>query len=442
MRSYKIIAVSIFILLFTSVLDAQKVWTLEDCINYATENNISVKRQELVAKQSQNNLNQSKYELLPDVNGFVNHNLNSGKSVNYETYSYVDEKYTNGSMGINSNLSLFNGLQQYNTIKKNELDLKSRLKDVEKAKNDLVLNIATGYMQILFNNELKNISEQELELTIEQIEKTKKLVDVGNVPKSDLLEIKAQAASERVNLTNAKNQLILSYLTLTQMLNLDSIGDFKIQIPTNLELHTNTTLNNVNSIFSEAVDFLPQIESAKYQLKSSQKNLDITKGQLSPNLSLGFVYYTRYNELSKPIFSYNEQIKENAYKQLTLSLNIPIFNKMHTKNNINNAKINVLDAQLNLALSKQELYKEIQQARTEAIAAFEKYQANVDAVKSMDEAFNYTQQKYQVGIVDIVEYKISKQNLAKAKSDVLKAKYEYVFKTKILDFYTGKQFKL
>ncbi len=442
MRSYKIIAVSIFILLFTSVLDAQKVWTLEDCINYATENNISVKRQELVAKQSQNNLNQSKYELLPDVNGFVNHNLNSGKSVNYETYSYVDEKYTNGSMGINSNLSLFNGLQQYNTIKKNELDLKSRLKDVEKAKNDLVLNIATGYMQILFNNELKNISEQELELTIEQIEKTKKLVDVGNVPKSDLLEIKAQAASERVNLTNAKNQLILSYLTLTQMLNLDSIGDFKIQIPTNLELHTNTTLNNVNSIFSEAVDFLPQIESAKYQLKSSQKNLDITKGQLSPNLSLGFVYYTRYNELSKPIFSYNEQIKENAYKQLTLSLNIPIFNKMHTKNNINNAKINVLDAQLNLALSKQELYKEIQQARTEAIAAFEKYQANVDAVKSMDEAFNYTQQKYQVGIVDIVEYKISKQNLAKAKSDVLKAKYEYVLKTKILDFYTGKQFKL
>jgi len=442
MKAVKIVTVSIFLLLFTSVLDAQKVWTLEDCINYAIENNINVKRQELVAQQSQNNLNQSKYELLPDVNGFVNHNLNSGKSVNYETYSYVHEKYNNGTMGISSNLKLFDGLQLYNSIKKSELDLKAKLKDVEKAKNDLSLNIATSYLQILFNEELKNVSEQELELTLEQIEKTKKLVDVGNIPKGDLLEIKAQAATEKVNLTNAKNQLILSYLNLTQMLNLDSIGDFKIKIPTNIEIQTNTTLNNVNSIFSEAVDFLPQIESAEYQLKSSKRYLNITKGQLSPNLSLGFVYYTRYNELSKPIFSYNEQLRENAYKQLTLSLNIPIFNKMQTKNNINNAKINVLDAQLNLSLTKQQLYKDIQQARTEAIASFEKYHANIDAVESMEEAFNYTQQKYQVGIVDIVEYKMSKKNLAIAKSDVLKAKYEYVFKTKILDFYTGKQIKL
>ncbi|MEA3318113.1 MAG: TolC family protein, partial [Bacteroidota bacterium] len=406
MKTVKIITISIILLFLTQGIKAQKVWTLEDCIDYAIENNIDVKRQELVAKQSKNTFEQSKYNLLPDFNGFVNHNVNSGKSINYETYSYVTENYNNGSMGINSNLDLFKGLQLYNSIKKNNLDLKANLKNVEKAKNDLSLNIATAYMQILFNIELEKVSKKELEMTEEQIEKTQKLVDVGNISKSDLLEIRAQAASEKVNLTNAKNQLILSYLNLTQMLNLDSIGNFEIKIPSEIVIGNNKSVKNVNFIYNEALDFMPQIKSAEYQLQSSKKSLDITKGQLSPSLSLGFVYYTRYNELSKPIFTYNEQIRENSYKQLTLSLNIPIFNKMQVKNNISNAKINILDARLSLNQTKQGLYKAIQQASIESIAAFEKFQANEDAVESMNEAFNYTQQKYQVGIVDIVEYKL------------------------------------
>lgn len=470
--------ITLTIIIITTLLNAsvaQQEWTLEDCIDYALENNISVKRQELAATTADKNHFQSYMELLPNLNINGQHYYNAGKAINYETYEYTDQNFQGGSINFNSEITLFSGLQNFNSIKKSKYDLMAQLESVEKIKNDITLNIATAYLQILLNIELRDNAEQQLNITLGQIEKTKKLVEIGNAAKGDLLQIEAQAAMEKASLTNADNNLKISYLTLSQLLNLDSSEDFQISIPSITDITLAKEPGSVNAIFDEATSVLPEIKSAEYNLESSRKNVAISKGSLSPTLSLGYQYGSRYNELSNKLdsmtmgispyptgvtsggqdifnytsqsyyassYPYMDQISDNASHTVYLNLRIPIFNKWRNKNRIEQAKINLSDSRLNLDLQKQNLYKSIQQAKTQATGAMERYKANLEAVKSMEEAFRYTEQKYEVGLVDILEYKTAKNNLNKTKSDLSQAKYEYIFRTKILEFYKGEQITL
>lgn len=472
----KIITLTIIIL--TTLLNAsvaQQEWTLEDCIDYALQNNISVKRQELAATTADKNHFQSYMELLPNLNINGQHYYNAGKAINYETYEYTDQNFQGGSVNVNSEITLFSGLQNFNNIKKSKYDLMAQLESVEKIKNDITLNIATAYLQILLNIELRDNAKQQLSITLEQIEKTKKLVEIGNAAKGDLLQIEAQAAMEKASLTNAENNLKISYLTLSQLLNLDSSDDFQISIPSISDITLAKETGSVDAIFDAATTILPEIKSAEFNLESSRKNVAISKGALSPTLSLGYQYGSRYNELSNKLdsmtmgispyptgvtsggqdifnytsqsyyassYPYMDQISDNASHTIYLNLRIPIFNKWRNKNRIEQAKINLSDSKLNLDLQKQNLYKSIQQAKTQATGAMDRYKANLEAVKSMEEAFRYTEQKYEVGLVDILEYKTAKNNLNKTKSDLSQAKYEYIFRTKILEFYKGEQITL
>ena len=470
--------ITLTIIIITTLLNAsvaQQEWTLEDCIDYALENNISVKRQELAATTADKNHFQSYMELLPNLNINGQHYYNAGKAINYETYEYTDQNFQGGSINLNSEITLFSGLQNFNSIKKSKYDLMAQLESVEKIKNDITLNIATAYLQILLNIELRDNAEQQLNISLDQIEKTKKLVEIGNAAKGDLLQIEAQAAMEKASLTNADNNLKISYLTLSQLLNLDSSEDFQISIPSIADITLAKEPGSVNAIFDEATNILPEIKSAEYNLESSRKNVAISKGTLSPTLSLGYQYGSRYNELSNKLdsmtmgissyptgvtaggqdifnytsqsyyassYPYMDQISDNASHTVYLNLRIPIFNKWRNKNRIEQAKINLSDSRLNLDLQKQNLYKSIQQAKTQATGAMERYKANLEAVQSMEEAFRYTEQKYEVGLVDILEYKTAKNNLNKTKSDLSQAKYEYIFRTKILEFYKGEQITL
>ncbi len=470
--------ITLTIIIITTLLNAsvaQQEWTLEDCIDYALENNISVKRQELAATTADKNHFQSYMELLPNLNINGQHYYNAGKAINYETYEYTDQNFQGGSINLNSEITLFSGLQNFNSIKKSKYDLMAQLESVEKIKNDITLNIATAYLQILLNIELRDNAEQQLNISLDQIEKTKKLVEIGNAAKGDLLQIEAQAAMEKASLTNADNNLKISYLTLSQLLNLDSSEDFQISIPSITDITLAKEPGSVNAIFDEATNILPEIKSAEYNLESSRKNVAISKGTLSPTLSLGYQYGSRYNELSNKLdsmtmgissyptgvtaggqdifnytsqsyyassYPYMDQISDNASHTVYLNLRIPIFNKWRNKNRIEQAKINLSDSRLNLDLQKQNLYKSIQQAKTQATGAMERYKANLEAVQSMEEAFRYTEQKYEVGLVDILEYKTAKNNLNKTKSDLSQAKYEYIFRTKILEFYKGEQITL
>ena len=448
MRSIRILLILIASVSFFSASNAQKVWTLEDCINYAIENNITVKRQKLTAETADKAHFQSLMELLPNANANGNHYLNSGKTLNTETYTYENQSFQGGSVNVSTEITVFNGLQNFNTIKKNKYDLLSQLQTVEKVKNDITLNVATAYLQILLNKELRDNAKHQLDITLEQIEKTKKLVEIGNAAKGDLLQIESQAASEKAALTDANNNLKISYLDLTQLLNLAETENFEIMFPEIPDITLSDEISDVNNVFSEAVNFLPEIKSAELMLKSSEKTLAISYGKISPSVFFGYQYQSRYNELATNIadpasnYPYMDQIGDNASQVIYIALRVPIFNNWQTGNAISQAKISLSDSRLNLDLQKQNLYKSIQLARAQAIAAMERYIANTEAVESMEEAFRYTEQKYQVGLVDILEYNMAKNNLNQTKSDLSQAKYEYIFRTKILEFYRGEQITL
>lgn len=448
MKSIRLIIITALTITLSSASNAQKMWTLEDCINYAIENNITVKRQELTAESAERNYFQSKMELIPNVNANGSHFYNSGKAINYETYSYVNEKFQGGNLSLTGEIDIFTGLQTFNTIKKTKLDFLLQLENVEKVKNDITINVSTAYLQILLNKELKDNAQEQLDITLDQIEKTKKLFEIGNAAKGDLLQIKSQAAAEKATLTNADNNLKISYLDLSQLLNLEETADFEIEFPVIPDITSADEVSSVNYIFNDAVEFLPEIKSAELQLKSFEKNLAISKGAISPTLSIGYQYSSRYSELNTDIenpdddYPFSSQIPDNSSQAYFISLRIPIFNNWRNGTAISQAKINLSDSRLNLDLQKQNLYKSIQQARTQAIASMGRYKANLEAVESMQEAFRYTEQKYEVGLVDILEYKTAKIQLNQTKSDLSQAKYEYIFRTKILDFYRGKQITL
>ena len=429
-------------------LDAQKKWTLEECFTYALENNIQLKRQALQTDIAKNNLKQSKIELFPNLGAGFDHQFNSGKALNQDTYTWQDKSFSQGSLVIQSQLNLFNGFRDWNNIKYNQLNLEVNMAKLEKAKNDLALNIAANYLQVLYNKELLEIAKGQLQITTLEVEKFSKLVEVGNAARGSLFEIQAQAALDKVNVTTARNNLNISLINMAQMLDLDTIKNFTIADPAELQVSDLTLPDSVDVIYSDAAATMPEIKSAEFQMKSTEKFLAMEKGVLAPTLSLTASYSSRYNELApNPInpaqtYSYSSQIKDNQYKQLGFNISVPIFTKWSTRTRINNAKINYLDSKLNYSLSLQVLYKDIQQAHADAKAALENFNSRNESVIASEENYKYNQQKFDVGIINSVDYNIAKNNFAKAQSDLLQAKYQFIFKTKILDFYRGKRITL
>lgn len=470
----------IFCLLFAmwtfsgSRADAQtETWSLEKCVLYAIENNIQVKQMELNSEVNSNIHFQSKLGALPNLNAGATHSWSFGRALDETTYEFTkDQTVMSDNIYLSSTVTLFNGLQTLNSIKQSKYDLMASLENVGKIKNDISLSIALAYLQILLNIELLEVTNNQLGITNQQIERTSQLVEAGSLPQGNLLEIQAQAAAEELQQVNAQNQLDISYLTLTQFLELDSVGDFKIEIPDLPLPEERFLLESVYDIYSDAERILPQVKSADYQLKSSEVGLDIARGARSPRLSFTGSYGTRYSNILKsynlvegqttdpfPIgtvdgtgdlvysipqplvvagdYPFGNQFTDNATYGVQFNLTIPIFNGWQTNTMISNAKINVLNSKYNLEYTKNLLYKEIQQAYADAVASLKKYRASEKAVSSMEESFRYTEQKFNVGIVTSVDYNTAKNQLTSAQSDLLQSKYEYIFKTKVLEFYRG-----
>lgn len=395
-----------------------------------------------MAQQAENNHKQSKLEILPNLSGRAFHMYRAGKSINYDTYTYVNQDYQYQSISLNSRIPVFNGLEIQNTIKKAKFDLLAQLETIEDAKYNVIMNVVTYYLNVLSAQEQKKIKEEQLSVTLDKIEKIKQQVEVGNKAKGDLLEIQAEVARDRVELTDANNQLRMAKVNLIQLMNLDSHEGFNIESPDELKVKETGALYSTEQVYNESVEEFPTIKMAEYQLKSSEKNLDIMKGRRYPQLSFNLQTQTYYNELSNELFPYKQQLEENAYFVVQLTLNIPVFNRMRVQNQIDNARLSVEDSKQQLKEYKQNLYKTIQRARNEAIAAYENYQSNKEAVKSMEEAFVYTEEKYDVGLVDIIEYRIAKNNLSRSRSDLSNAKFNYIFRLKLLEFYMGQQMEL
>ncbi len=447
----KCVALILFAVLSGLSLFAQNsdyIWSLERCIQYALENNLQVKRQLLAVKIAKNDLTQSYYEAFPNVNAGLAHDFSSGRSLNIETYAWENTRKQQGNLGISSNLTLFKGLQNLNSMKYNKYSFLSSEEDLEKVKDNITLSITTAYLQVLFAEELLIIARNLYEITLLQVSKSSKMVEVGNMAKGELLQIKAQAASEKLNVATRENELNLSTLELTQLLDLDSTGNFVIVRPENLYVENLGIPQTVEDIFRIAITFLPQIKSSEYNVKMAERYLALRKGERRPSINLRGLYYSRYlkgayNPLDPSAgYFYRDQLRDNQYSQLSVGLDIPIFNRMVVQTNISKAKIQVEDSKYALDQDIQALYKNIQQVQGNALAALEKYNAGLEAVASNKEAFKYTQQKFDVGLVNTVDYNISKNDLLKAESELLQAKYEFIFRMKIIDYYKGKEITL
>ncbi|MFC2098495.1 TolC family protein [Bacteroidota bacterium] len=421
----------------------QKVWTLEDCIEHAYENNLQVQRQQLQSKSAENNYLYSRAQVLPNANFGADYTYNQGRALNTDDYEWINQEFYDGSVGFSTNLNLFRGLSTYHNIQRSKYSLLAQVESVKELKNDITIQIAGAYLQILFNVELLKIAEEQLKVTEQQVEKNERLVEVGNLSRGDLYDIQAQRSRENSVVTAARNDLAISYLTLAQYMDLEirSLEEFKISIP-ELGIEDANILRSIDSVYNDALVVLPRVKAAEYNLLSFEKGLKARIGGAMPSLNLQYATGSFYNQLAvRPgtgeFYPWTDQLVDKRRQIITLGLNIPIFNRLNVQNQISNAKVGVMDAEVALDQTKQILYKTIQQAYADARAALDDYDSNLETVKATEEAFKYTEQRFNVGMVSSVDYNISKNNLTRAQSDLLQAKYLYIFNTKILDFWAG-----
>lgn len=429
-----IILIAILIAMFVQG-KAQEKWSLQKCIDYALENNIVIKQYQLNSEYQKNELSQAKFNKLPNLGAELSQNARFGRQENLEgTYDTNNSAFTNAV--LSSNVLIWRGGILNNTIKQNEYSLKSSLENLQKAKDDVTLNIASAYLDILFAKELIKVAETQVDQTQKQIERSKKLVEAGKIAEGALLEVQAQLAREQLDVVNRKNNLQISYLNLAQFLELEDYSNFEIEVPEIPELKAKISLTASNSVYLKAVEVRPEIKSAEYQLKNSEVQLDIAKGAKMPSLYAGAGISDEYRAF-KNSSALSDQVTGNIGEYISLSLNIPLFSKFQNNTNIANSKLQIMNSELDLESAKKTLRKQIEQAYVNATASLERYNANKVAVNSMVESFRYIEEKFNVGRVNSVEYNDSKSKLAIAESDLIQAKYEFIFRSKILDFYNG-----
>ena len=422
-------------------IQAQQIWSLEDCIDYALKNNISLKQSELSIELNKNEYFQSKMELLPSVNISNSFNNNRGRYINPFTNEFDEEVSSSLNLSYNSNFSLFNGFKNINQIKKAANESLKSIYDLESAQNDLISSIALSYLQILFNEELYQTSESQLDLTKNQENRIQTLVEAGSMAQGELLNIQSQLALEEQQLIQAENQLNLSKLQLAQLLELDQYENLTV-LKLDIKVPIFKIQNNINTDYAIALKTQSSIKSSELQINSAMYDLKIAKANYLPNLSIGYRISTLYLDNVDDMFTFNEQLENNQQSAIYMSLNIPIFNKWSVRNSVAQSKIQIENSQLNAQQAKNQLRKNMEQAYADQLAAYKKYQATQKAVIAFKEAFTYINERYELGMVNSYEFNESKNKLITAESDELRAKYDLIFKVKLYEFYTSLKFEL
>lgn len=441
MKTYSL---TICFILFSGICTAQKQWTLRECIDYAIEHNIDIKQQEIELKNSETDLRSKQGNRLPSLSAGSSQSFNFGRSQSQETGIFEDVQTSSTSISASASVSLFSGFGLNNTIKAGKLNLKAATEGLKKAKDNLEIQIAQLYLDILFKKEILRVYQHQAELTSGQVERTEILVKSGKVPGSQLFDIKSQFAKDELNITNALNALDFSRLNLSQALNI--IGDdFEIVLPEpGYEVSQNITSPDL--IYKEVSGLWPHIKEAEYRLESSLRGVKVAQSTLWPSLSLGGSYASGFSNVMKSPGENNSsetppftQLKNNQRQAIGLNLNIPVFNRNQSRNQVKMARLAVESSQLRLEGAKQILFKEIQQACQRTVAAKAKQTATEKAVQAATEALTYIEERYEVGKSTVYELSDAQTKLINARSEQLQAKYEFIFYTKILDFYRGKK---
>ncbi len=415
-------------------------WTLRQCIDYALENNIIVKQQDVTRRQNEVQLSTAKNSRLPDLNASASQNWSFGRGLTSEN-TYSNRNTSSTSLSLGTTVPLFTGFRIPRTIELNKLNLEAATADLGKARDDISVQVAQAYVQILYNIELRDVAQRQIDIDSMQVERLREMYRTGKASGVEVAQQEATLAQSRLTLTQADNDYRISLLTLAQLLELPSPEGFTIVRPdiATLTVDEAATLPLPDEIFQEAIAFKPEVKAETLRLKSTEMSIKIAQSALWPTLSLSAGLGSNYYKTNGfDTESFGRQMRNNFSQYIGLSLNIPIFNRFETRNSIRSARLDRESQQLRLDDVKKTLYKEIQQAYYNAVAARAQYASSTEATASNKAAFDLMSAKYEYGKANITEFNESKNNWLKAESDLARAKYEYMYDTSLLDFYRGR----
>lgn len=450
----------------------KEAWSLLECIDFALANNLQVKRSELDVELSSIDRTQSRLAMLPNANAQASYGYNWGRGIDPVTNQFISSQ-RNGftSLGASSGVILFNGFRIQNTIKQSNLEFEASREDLAKSRNDVTLNVISLFINVVFNKELVENAKLQLSSSQQQLERTQKLVAAGALPKSDELNLDAQVATNELNLINQENALALSLLQLQQALQLPASYDFNVVRP-DIDAGQLLLEQSRDEIYEIARSTMPEIESAKLRIASSQYGIRAARGNLYPRLSINGSVNTNYSSASatrfvpdggfnqfetgyfvqgtnapvygleptgtfREIYGFNDQVKDNLYKSVNLTLSIPIFNNFNARSNLQRAMISNEQAKIAAQEIHNTLRENVETSYNNAVAAAKSYNASLRQVDAREEAYRMAKQRFDIGAANYVEYQVAENDLFQARSDLARAKYEFIFRKKVLDFYLG-----
>lgn len=414
-----------------------QVWTLDKCVSYAMENNLNIKLSKLNVDMAEINKLDSRFSMYPNLNASASQSNSFGRAINPFTNTYVSQNVSSVNLNASTNVTVFNGFSKINAFRGDKESLEAEKLTLEKSRNDIALFVINAYMNVLYTQDLVRVAKEQLDVTKSQLDRSEKNAAVGNATQGDVLNIKSQVATDELNVTTAQNNLDIAKLDLIQLLDRDPGEGFEVVRPENVEQYlTANTFSNLKDVYSTAESTLPDVKILEYKYNAAKFNLAAAKGNLYPRLNLGAGLGSDYADVNPS--SFNNQINNNFSKFVSFQLSVPIFNGFSARNNVKRASIALTSADINRQQSKLTLSKNIQQAIADLRGAKMKYESTQRSNQSLKEAFKYSQQRFDVGLLNSVDYGLSKNNVAKSDADLIQAKYELILRAKLLDFYNGK----
>lgn len=439
----------VFIVLFGLSAQAQsKKWTLEECINYAVQNNISIKQTELDSKTALIDKKGAVGNFLPSVNANASHSWNIGLNQDITTGLLRNQTSQFTSAGVSVGVDIYKGLQNQNTLRKANLSIVAAKYQLLKMKEDVALNVANAFLQILFNKENLKVQKDQKSFNEKQYTRSEELVKAGSIPRGDLLDIKATVASNNQNVIAADNALLISKLSLAQLLQLKDFENFDVIDDTSIKDENNILAQTPTAIYDKAKESRTELKIAQTNLEIAEKNVAIAKGGFQPTLQGFYNFNTRVSyadviSVSNGVVVTNSappfwtQFSDNKGQSFGAQLSIPIFNGFSAKNNVERSKVSLERSKIALEQQDLDLQRNVYTAFTDAKGALNAHESSIAALESRQESYNYAKEKYAVGLMNSFDFNQSQTLLSNAQSEVIRTKYDYIFKIKILEFYFG-----
>jgi outer membrane protein len=424
-------------LTFEGIVSAQtKVWTVDDCIQYALEKNIQVQKAQVSNKISEINLNYSRAGWHPSLSGAVRQNFDWSNQQTSLAGATVFEGKNGTDISLSSGMTVFNGSKIRNTVKKSQTDYEASVYNTEVIKENVSLNVLNGYLQVLYSEEQVKNSMNQISSTAEQLNLAAERLKLGAISNSDYLQVKSQLATEKQTLAAAQSQLAINRITLMQLMELHETSDFQIEHPNLDSLINQKRAPDPVEIYQTALGIKPEVKNAELTKKSSQISIDLAKANYYPDISVNAGISSLYTSSNKES-SFGYQLKDNVSPVFGFTASIPIYLNKQVKTNVKIAEKNTDNAELDELNVKNQLRKSIEQACQDVISSQIEYEASAEAYSAVKESFDVAAEKYYQGIMNSVDFLIQKTSFIAAESSLLQSKYRLIFSYKILDFYTG-----